>query len=146
MIGRAPKWPFGPSDGGPLSRPKVVDMENVLIAIVADAAEAERAMAALEEFGIPADHLRRYSSEQILEYDRLFQESRGLSGRLVGTVVDDRESMGQYVDFARAGHAALWVLTQDREQANRVMQLLADHDVVFIWYHGPGGVESVKVR
>lgn len=143
---RGLKWPFGPTDGGPASRPLVVDMENVLVAILADSDGADRATAALLEFGIGADHLRRYTSDQILEYDRQFQANRGLSGRLVGTVVDDKESMAQYVAFARAGHAALWVLVQDRDEANRVIRLLADHDVVFVWYHGPGGVETINMQ
>ena len=142
------KWPFGATNGGPDSRPLVVDLENILVAILSDAAEAERAMGLLRDLGFPEQHLRLYTSEQMLAYDESFNENRSLLGRLVGTLVDDRESMSRYVSYARDGHASLWVLTEDRDDASRVIQHLVGHqiEVLYIWYHGQNGLETIRIR
>ena len=139
---RRSNWPFPPTDGGPSSRPRIVDLENVLIAIVADPAEAERA---LREAGFTDERLRAYSSEQMLTYDAQFRASRGLVDRAIGTVVDDRGAMADYVDHAREGRGALWVRVTDRQDANRVIRRLADHGLVHVWFHGRDGVEVLRV-
>ena len=83
------RWPFGSSDGGPESRPLIVDMEGVLVAICENDAAGEHALAALSELGIDAAHLRFYSSAQILRYEEEFRSDRTLTGRLIGGFVDD---------------------------------------------------------
>jgi hypothetical protein len=139
------RWPFGETDGGPLSRPIVVDLEGVLVAILADASTGERAMASLSERGYSDRQLRLYTSEQILAYEETFRTNRGLAGRVVGALVDDGESMAQYVQYAREGRAALWVLVPDRDEANRLVRLLADHAVLHIWYHGHRRLEILHM-
>ena len=140
------KWPFGKSDGGPQGRPLIVDLENVLIAILPDTAEGERALTSLRHLGFPDARLRLYTSEQILSYDEEFRSARGLTGRIVGAVVDGKDAMTQYVMYARDGCSAVWVLVSDRSDANRVLRSLVDHHPKFVWYHGPGGVETVLLR
>jgi hypothetical protein len=139
------RWPFGTTDGGPASRPKVVDMEGVLVAMLRDASAGAHALATLKERGYSDAELRLYPAEQILAYDADFREHRTLAGKVIGAVVDDREAMGDYVDFARRGCSALWVLVPDRDDASAVVRVLADEHAVFVWYHGHGRIEAIPM-
>jgi hypothetical protein len=136
------RWPFGATDGGPESRPLVVDMTGVLIAILESTAAAEHAKAVLSEHGFDDQTLRLYTGEQIVAYDEAFRADRNLGERLVGLVVDDREAMERYVEYGRNGGAALWVLTPTREDANKVVRWLVDEKTQYLWYHSKDGVET----
>jgi hypothetical protein len=81
----------------------------------------------------------------MLANDAAFRSGRGLTDRVVGAIVDDRGAMASYVAYARDGRAAVWVLVDDREDANRVIRHLID-DVIFVWFHSARGVETVVVR
>jgi hypothetical protein len=139
------RWPFGSSDGGPESRPLVVEMEGVLVAICENDAAGQHALAALAELGIDEAHLRFYSSEQILRYEEEFRSDRTLTGRLIGGFVDDADTMAQYVEFGREGRSAVWALVPVREDTNRVVRKLADEKTLFIWYHGHDQVETIPM-
>ena len=141
-----PKWPFGESDGGPGSRPLVVDLENVLVSVLANNAEGERALQSLRTFGCADENLRLYTSEQILAFDEIFRSDRGLKDRVVGALIDDTDSMAQYLVYARDGCSSLWVLAEGRHDANRVIQHLADHEIIYVWFHGKRGVETIRLR
>jgi len=139
------RWPFGATDGSPETRPLVVEMAGVLVAILENDAAGEHALAALAELGISDRHLRFYRSEQILIYEEEFRSGRKLTGRLIGAFVDDADSMAQYVEFGREGRSAVWVLVPEREDANRVVRSLADEKTLFIWYHGHNHVETIPM-
>jgi hypothetical protein len=139
------RWPFGETDGGPASRPLVPVLEGVLIAVLADDAAAAHARETLLAAGFGAQDLRLYTGAQIVAYDDEFRANRTLTGRVVGAVVDDRDAMGRYVEYGRAGRAALWVRVPEREDANRVVRRLADEDTVHIWYHGRDRVEEIPM-
>jgi hypothetical protein len=145
MAESADRWPFGSSDGGPESRPLVVEMEGVLVAIFESDAAGEIGLGALRELGIDDQNLRFYSSAQILVYEEQFRSDRTLTGRLVGGFVDDADSMAQYVEFGREGRSAVWALVPLREDANRVVRKLADEKTLFIWYHGDDQVETIPM-
>lgn len=139
------RWPFGSSDGGPESRPLVVRMEGVLVAIFESDAAGEHGLGALRELGIDDQDLRFYSSAQMLVYEEEFRSDRTLTGRLIGGFVDDADSMAQYVEFGREGRSAVWALVPIREDANRVVRKLADEKTLFIWYHGHDQVETIPM-
>jgi len=145
MADAAERWPFGSSDGGPESRPLVVEMEGVLVAIFESDAAGEHGLAALRELGIDDQNLRFYSSAQILTYEEEFRSDRTLTGRLIGGFVDDGDTMAQYVEFGREGRSAVWALVPLREDANRVVRKLADEKTLFIWYHGHDQVETIPM-
>ena len=146
MAERRSNWPFAPTDGGPGSRPRVVGLDNVLVAIVASTAAAEGAAGALRSRGFTDATLRVYTSEEMLAYDDAFRSGRSFSDRIVGTVVDDADGMARYLSYARDGCSALWVLTADRDDADRVIRCLADYEPVYVWYHGPGGLKTIRIR
>lgn len=145
MADDAAKWPFGPTDGGPGSRPTMVDLENVLIAVVVSDDAAERAAATLRGLGFTDENLRLYTSTQIVTYDEAFRTGRGLKERVVGALVDDAGAMADYVTYARAGAAALWIHVADRDEANRLVRHLADVEIRYLWFHGPDGLDSMRV-
>ena len=123
----------------------MVDMDGVLVAILANDAAGEHAVASLSALGFSDQELRFYASSEMLRYEEEFQSDRTLTGRLIGAFVDDSDSMAQYVEFATEGHSALWVLVPLREDANRVVRALADEKTLFIWYHGHDQVETIPM-
>ena len=139
-------WPFGSTDGGPASRPLVVHLEDVLIAVVPDTAAGEQAREILAEQGFGPGRVRVYTGAQIVDFDEAFKASRGVAGRVVGTVVDDREIMGAYVEHGRGGRAAVWVQLRHRDDANPVLRSLSELGLLQVWFHGQRGVEALKLR
>ena len=139
-------WPFGSTDGGPASRPLVVHLEDVLIAVVPDAAAGDSAQEILAEQGFGPDRVRVYTGEQIVAYDEEFRSARGMAGRVVGTVVDDRATMGAYVEHGRDGRSAVWVQLRHRDDANPVLRSLSELDPLQVWFHGQRGLEVLKLR
>ena len=140
------QWPFGSTDGGPASRPLVVHLANVLIAILPDTAAGERALADLRDRGLAGERLRLYTGEQIVAYDAAFRSDRGVTSRVVGALVEDSESMDSYVEFGREGRSALWVQLDHRDEANSVIRRLVDFEVVYAWFHSGRGFESVRFQ
>jgi hypothetical protein len=110
-----------------------------------DDAAAARGEATLRANGFTDETLRVYTSAEMLAADEEFRAGRRLRDRLVGSLVDDNAAMTRYVDFGREGRSAVWVLTKDGDDANRVVRHLAD-DVLFIWYHHGGGVQTMQIR
>jgi hypothetical protein len=137
-------WPFGTTDGGPRSRPLVVHLEDVLILVLPDDEAGRQALALLREHGFAEDHLRLYSSEQIVAYDEAFREERGLAGRVVGTIVDDNPLMDAYRRFGEEGCSAVWVQLAHRDDANQVIRSLIDLGLRQVWFHGRRGVETLR--
>ena len=140
------QWPFGTTDGGPLTRPLVVHLDDVLVAILPDGDSGERALATVRELGYADERLRLYTGEQIVAYDKAFRSARGVKGRVVGTFVDDAESMDEYRQYGSDGCSALWVQLAHRDDANSVIRSLADLGLLHVWYHGSRGVETLHLR
>jgi hypothetical protein len=138
-------WPFGSTDGGPASRPLVVHLEDVLIAVLDDDAAGARALEALREHGFADERLRLYSSEQIVAYDEAFRAERGLTGKVVGTIVDDNPLMGAYLRYGQEGCSALWVQLAHRDDATQVIRSLDDLGLRQVWFHGRRGVETLHL-
>ena len=141
------KWPFGTSDDGPLFRPLLPNLDNVLIAIVDDADEGQRIVTALHELGLAEERVRPYTAEQILAHNEIIRANRGCKGRLIGALVDERKAIADYVAYAREGRSAVWVLVDDRYHTNRVIRLMADYGVMLVRYYDDSNrVEDVHMR
>ena len=144
MAERELGWPFGTADGGPRSRPLVVHLEDVLVLVLRDDEAGRQALASLRELGFADERLRLYSSEQIVAYDDAFRSERGLTGRVVGTIVDDNPLMEAYRRYGEEGCSALWVQLAHRDDANPVIRSLTDLGLRQIWFHGRRGVETLR--
>jgi hypothetical protein len=138
-------WPFGSTDGGPRSRPLVVHLEDVLVLILPDDDAGVRALELLREDGFDDDRLRLYDAGQIVEYNAEFRSERSLTGRLVGTVVDDNPLMSAYVRYGEEGCSALWVQLAHRDDATQVIRSLTDLGLRHVWFHGRRGIETLDL-
>ena len=139
------EWPFGSTDGGPGSRPMVVHLDNVLIAMLGDSDAGERAVDVLREHGYPDERLRLYTGEQIVAYDDEFKAARGVAGKVVGAVVDDTKTMGAYREYGSEGCSAVWVKLAHRDDANQVIRTLSELGLRHVWFHGDRGLETVHL-
>ncbi len=77
----------------------MVDMNGVLVAILANDAAGQHAVTSLSALGFSDQDLRFYPSSEMLLYEEEFRSDRTLTGRLVGAFVDDSDTMAQYVEF-----------------------------------------------
>ena len=144
MAERELGWPFGTTDGGPRTRPLVVHLEDVLVIVLQDDEAGRQALALLRDHGFADDRLRLYSSEQIVAYDDAFRAERGLTGRVVGTIVDDNPLMEAYRRYGEEGCSALWVQLAHRDDANQVIRSVTDLGLRQVWFHGRRGVETLR--
>jgi len=140
-------WPTGMSDQDPAARdrPLVFAPEGFLVAILADADQAEQAKAALVEAGFAERDLRVYTSQQILDSWERFQAERSLAQRVAGAVTDDPDTIEQYFGYARQGRSALWVHVPADADAKRAVRALADHSVLHFRHYGHGGQEDIQI-
>jgi hypothetical protein len=131
-------WPTGMSDRDPpaRSRPLVFRPEGFLIAIVENSEQAERAKADLIGAGFADGDLRTYTGQQILDDWERSNAEKGVARRIVGALTDDKATIELYHGYARDGRSALWVHVPDKEDANRAIRCLADHNVMYIRHYG----------
>jgi hypothetical protein len=141
-------WPTGMTEHDPpaRARPLVFNPKGFLVAILEDAGQAERARAALAAAGFAQEDLRVYASQEILDSWERFLVERSISQRAVGAVTDDPATIERYFGYARAGRSALWVHVPDRDDADRVVRRLADHQVLHVRYYGHDGQEDLHIR
>ncbi len=140
-------WPWGMGEGDPdpSSRPWVFNPQGFLLAVVSDAAEADRARTALVAVGFPEGHIRAFTGEQVLEDRARFEAQQGAARRIVERVTIDTEAFNLLLDYARAGRAFVWIRTPEREDANRAIRGLSTHDVLYFRYYGDAGVEEIRM-
>jgi len=131
-------WPVGTTDLDPDlgARPMVFRPKGFLVAILSDAAEAERAATALKAAGFADRELRMFTGEQILADYARYLAQPSLSRRVVGAITDDPETLELYHGYARDGRAALWVHVADDHEANRALRYLADFATLHIRHYG----------
>lgn len=141
-------WPTGMSEHDPpaRARPLVFNPKGFLVAILEDVDQAERAKAALAVAGFAQEDLRVYTSQEILDSWERFLVERSVPQRVVGAVTDDQATIEQYFGYAREGRSALWVRIPDRDDANRAVRHLTDHQVLHVRYYGHDGQEDIHIR
>jgi hypothetical protein len=83
-----------------------VPFDDVLIAIVGDPFAADRRLRAA---GFTDERLRCYTSDQMLDEASASESRQGLLNRIVGTVVEQKSAIEQYMRSARDGRGAVWV-------------------------------------
>jgi len=140
-------WPTGMSDQDPAARerPLVFNPQGFLVAILQDNDQAEQAKTALADAGFAERDLRVYTSRQILDSWERFQAERSLAQRVAGAVTDDPATIEQYFGYARQGRSALWVHVPEEADANRVVRVLADHQVLHFRHYGHGRQQDLHI-
>jgi hypothetical protein len=131
-------WPVGMSDRDPApsSRPMAFNPKGFLVAILADADEAERAATALRAAGFTDRKLRTFTGQQMLDDYERYTAQQSLARRVVAALTDDQETIDLYYGHARDGRAALWVHVIDDDEAARAVRGLAGSATLHIRHYG----------
>jgi hypothetical protein len=136
-------WPFEQSAGGGL-RPWYLTATGYLMVLFSDLREAERARSGLVEAKVSEQDLRLYTSEEILGILARLQKERSILARAVAALAADASVRQRFMDNARTGGAALWLIAPTRDRANQLVSLLADYGYSSLRYYGEDGVADLQ--
>jgi hypothetical protein len=136
-------WPLEQSAEGTL-RPWYLTSSGYLMVLFRDHAEAQRAHQGLIERSVAPEELRLYEAEEILRNVARLQEERSILARAVAALVADPEARRRFLDNARTGGAALWLVAPTKDRADHLVVLLADYGYSSLRYYGQEGVSDLE--
>jgi hypothetical protein len=135
-------WPLEqPADG--TLRPWYLTATGYLMVLFSQPEEAQRARSGLLDHEVSQEDIRLYESEELLRILARAQKERSILARAVFALAADPPVRQRVLDNARAGGAALWLVAQTRDRADRLVGLLADYDYSSLRYYGEEGVADV---
>jgi hypothetical protein len=136
-------WPFEQPAGGSL-RPWYLTATGYLVVLFSDLQEAERARRGLVEAEVSEQDLRLYASEEIMDILARLQKERSILARAVAALAADASARQRFLDNARTGGAALWLIAPTRDRADQLVGLLADYGYRSLRYYGEDGVTDLQ--
>jgi hypothetical protein len=136
-------WPFEQPAGGSL-RPWYLTATGYLVVLFSDLQEAERARRGLVEAEVSEQDLRMYASEEIMDILARLQKERSILARAVAALAADASARQRFLDNARTGGAALWLIAPTRDRADQLVGLLADYGYRSLRYYGEDGVTDLQ--
>ena len=136
-------WPLEQPAEGTL-RPWYFRATGYLMVLFSEPEEAQRARRGLLEGEVPQEDIRLYESEEILRIVSRLQEERSIVAKAVAALVADASVKQRFLDNARTGGAALWLVAPTRDRADHLVELLADYTYSFLRYYGDDGVADVQ--
>jgi hypothetical protein len=143
VVSEPPDWPLEqPAEG--TVRPWYLTASGYLMVLFGDPEEAKRAHGGLLEQKVPAEDLRLYGSEELLHNVARLQKERSILARAVAALVVDPGAKQRFLETARSGGAALWLVAPTGDRADQLITLLADYDYSYVRYYGQEGVAGVQ--
>jgi hypothetical protein len=136
-------WPLEQPAEGTL-RPWYFRATGYLMVLFSDPEEAQRAQRGLLERKVPQEELRLYESAELLRIVARLQQERSILAKVVAALVADASVKQHFLDNARTGGAALWLVAPTRDRADHLVGLLADYGYSFLRYYGDDGVADVE--
>jgi hypothetical protein len=136
-------WPLEQPAEGTL-RPWYLTATGYLVVLFSDPEEARRARQGLLEGELSQEELRLYESEDLLRHISRLQEERSIAARAVAALVADPPAKQRFLDNARTGGAAIWLVAPTRDRADHLVELLADYGYSSLRYYGDDGVADVQ--
>jgi hypothetical protein len=136
-------WPFEQSAEGTV-RPWYLTATGYLVVLFNDPEEARRARRGLLERDLPEAEVRLYESEEILRILDRLRRQRSILARAVAALAADPGARDRFLDNARAGGAALWLIAPARQRADQLVALLADYGYSSLRYYGEDGVADLE--
>jgi hypothetical protein len=136
-------WPLERPAEGTL-RPWYLTATGYLVVLFGDPEEARRAHRGLLERDVPAEEVRLYGSEELLRNLSRLQKERSLLARAVAALSADPPVRQRFLDNARAGGSAMWLIAPTRERAKKLVGLLADYGYSSLRYYGDDGVTDLE--
>ena len=125
-------------------RPWYLTATGYLVVLFGDPEEARRAHHGLLERGVPSKEVRLYGAEELLRNLSRLQQERSLLARAVAALVADAPARQRFLDNARTGGAALWLVAPTRDRADQLVTLLADYSYSSLRYYGEDGVTDLE--
>ena len=138
-----PDWPLEQPAEGTL-RPWYLTATGYLVVLFRDPAEAERAHRGLLEARVPPEEVRLYGPEELQRNLSRLREERSVLARAVAALVADPEAKRRFLDNARAGGAAMWLVAPTKDRADQLVGLLADYSYSSLRYYGQDGVSDLQ--
>jgi hypothetical protein len=136
-------WPLEQPAEGTL-RPWYLTATGYLVVLFRDPAEAQRAHRGLIERKVAPEELRLYEAREILRNLARLQEERSILARAVAALVADPGIKQRFLDNARTGGAALWLVAPTKDRADHLVVLLADYSYSSLRYYGQEGVSDLQ--
>jgi hypothetical protein len=136
-------WPLERPGEGTL-RPWYLTATGYLVVLFGDPEEARRAHRGLLEHDVPGEEMRLYGSEELLANMSRLQKERSLLARAVAALSADPPARRRFLDNARGGGSAMWLIAPNRERAKRLVGLLADYRYSSLRYYGDDGVTDLE--
>jgi hypothetical protein len=136
-------WPLEQPAKGTL-RPWYLTATGYLMVLFRDPEEARRAQRGLVERQVPTDEVRLYESEEILRNVTRLQQERSVLAKAVAALVADPGVKERFLDTARTGGAALWLVAPTKDRADQLVGLLADYSYSSLRYYGQDGVSDLQ--
>ena len=136
-------WPLErPAEG--TVRPWYLTATGYLVVLFGDPEEARRTHRGLLERGVPAGEVRLYESEELLRNLSRLREERSILARAVAALAADPDAKRRFLDNARAGGAAMWLVARTEDRADQLVGLLADYGYSSLRYYGQEGVSDLQ--
>jgi hypothetical protein len=136
-------WPLEqPAEG--TVRPWYLTATGYLVVLFRDPAEAQRAHRGLVAADVPEDEVRLYESEEILRNLARLRQERSILAKAVAALVADPEARQRFMDNARTGGAAMWLVAPTKDRADQLVGLLADYGYSSMRYYGQDGVSDLQ--
>ena len=129
-------WPMDVRETDFSSGPLVFKPRGFLVAILPDADEAQKAVAALQGGGFAERELRVYTGQQILADHQAYAAQQGPVHRVVRAATNDQETVDLYFGHARDGRLALWVYVVDDAAADRAIRYLSGCRTLHLRHYG----------
>jgi hypothetical protein len=120
----------------PSSRPWKFQPRGYLVVILASSEEAQRAETALVAEGFAIRDIKLYTGKQILDNQEEYIRRRGVTSKVVGSLIDDVEGRELYLGYARDDRCAMWVRIPDDGEVPKALRVLADHDYLHTRHYG----------
>ena len=136
-------WPLERPGEGTL-RPWYLTATGYLVVLFGDPEEAQRAQRGLQERQVPAGEVRVYDAEELLQNLSRLRKERSLLARAVAALSADPPVKQRFLDNARAGGSAMWLIAPTRERAKKLISLLADYSYSSLRYYGDEGVADLE--
>ena len=136
-------WPLERPGEGTL-RPWYLTATGYLVVLFGDPEEAQRAQRGLQERQVPAGEVRVYDAEELLQNLSRLRKERSLLARAVAALSADPPARHRFLDNARAGGSAMWLIAPTRERAKKLIGLLADYSYSSLRYYGDEGVADLE--
>ena len=138
-----PDWPLEqPAEG--TVRPWYLTATGYLVVLFRDPAEARRAHQGLLGRKVAPEEVRLYEPEELQRNLSRLREERSVLAKVVAALVADPDYKRRFLDNARAGGAALWLVARTKDRGDQLVGLLADYGYSSVRYYGQDGVSDLQ--